>query len=363
MSRTGASEMGRRLDEAQQAGELLLCGANEPAMRSRLDRRVEKGELVRPVPSSYARAGYWNQLTPTDRHLHIVRALSRQHPDWVFCGVSAAVVLGYDPTWSLLGKVHIASERGSRRFPTHNVVHHEIRGIEVENCGGIPITVPGRTLFDCLRTVPFPDGLALADRATRMNGWRDDHVAGMVEDIAGGGRYHGAKRAREVASLVDGRAESGGESIARANMMRLGFAQPELQVKIANLFDPRHPYRVDFGWQVNGIGFVVGEFDGRSKYTDPNMAAGGNIEEALLRERQRESQLSAQGVRIARFNYRQARDTRLLAQILDGFGIPRGGVWDAWGPLRLGYRRVGNVEYSSHHGVEMLVRAYASNYK
>ena len=359
MAQAMKKELDGLLDAAQRAESLLVYDdAMGKAVRARLDRLVEKHELIRPVPSSYARRGYWEGLTPALKQTHIIRACAERHPDWVFCGVSAAAWLGYDPTWELLKHVHVADERGRRRYSTSIVKAHEIKNLEVERHNGVLVTTPERTLFDCLCTVPFVDGLAMADRSTRVSGWRDDHVISLVERYASKGRYRGLSRALETAAYVDGRAESGGESIARANMIQLGFERPELQVDIEDLFEPGRMYRVDFAWLVEGIGLVVGELDGGRKYCDKVIVGNRGIEEVLLRERQRESRLSAVGARIARFNYAQARNPDVLARLLKGFGVPQGKVWSGAGPSLRGYERLGNVRYCADDDYSVFTCSY-----
>ena len=350
MTNSNKLAVAEALDSAQSGGSLLVCESAEKSLRCCLDRMFERGDLVRPAPSSYARSDYWQGLSPVQRHVHVVRALAAKHPGWVFCGVTAAAVLGYDPTWALLGKVHVAGDVGHRKYETGLVKPHELGEYEVLDVNGVLVTVPSRTVFDCIRTVPFADGLAIADCATRLNAWSDDCVASIVDDFAQRGRHHGIRRAREVALLVDGRAESGGESIARANMVRAGFEVPELQINIEDALDPQKTYRVDFGWLVAETGLIVGELDGRQKYLDNKMTGGDDLADVLLRERLRESRISATASRIVRFSYEQARNPAVLAQILDAFGVPRMGKGarrrDAEpGLTRTGFRRLEHTRY------------------
>ncbi|MFZ2756017.1 MAG: hypothetical protein WAY93_04025, partial [Atopobiaceae bacterium] len=132
----------------------------------------------------------------------------------------------------------------------------------------------------------------------------------------------GIRQARRVASLADGRAENGGESIARATMVELGFALPELQ---AEFRDPvgGNAYRVDFLWSLPGGQQVAGELDGREKYVNPSMTGGRTPVEVLTAERRRESRLTACGVKVLRFSLPEVLDHPYFARLLEAYGIPR----------------------------------------
>ena len=65
----------------------------------------------------------------------------------------------------------------------------------------------------------------------------------------------------------DGRtaeARNGGESMARAIMIDLGFVPPDLQVEICDLDESDQVVAVDFHWMLPDGGVVVGELDGRA---------------------------------------------------------------------------------------------------
>lgn len=59
-----------------------------------LRRRLKLGQVVEPLPGLYARKEYWDGLNRGQRTMHKIRGLSRLRPGWVFCGPSAAFVLG-----------------------------------------------------------------------------------------------------------------------------------------------------------------------------------------------------------------------------------------------------------------------------
>lgn len=72
-------------------------------------------------------------------------------------------------------------------------------------------TSADRTLVDCLRSLPLPEALAVADSALR-EGVSADHLCAVARDARG----PGAPRIRRVAALADGRAMNPFESSLRA---------------------------------------------------------------------------------------------------------------------------------------------------
>ncbi len=74
------------------------------------------------------------------------------------------------------------------------------------------VTSPGRTLVDCLRTLPFDEALAVADSALRHGAFDRAGLVGPAEAVRGAG----AARCRAVAAAADGRAANPFESVLRA---------------------------------------------------------------------------------------------------------------------------------------------------
>ena len=102
---------------------------------------------------------------------------------------------------------------------------------------------------------------------------------------------------RIVLELIDGRSESVGETLIRMLCRSMRLPRPDLQWRV---FDPsgRLIGRSDFVWQA---GRLLGEFDGRVKYLRLRRP-GETIEQAVLREKQREDQMrEATGYRMIRF--------------------------------------------------------------
>ena len=79
-----------------------------------LRRRLKLGQVVEPLPGLYARKEYWDGLNRGQRTMHKIRGLSRLRPGWVFCGPSAAFVLGASVSWSCLAPIEVVSSSGHR---------------------------------------------------------------------------------------------------------------------------------------------------------------------------------------------------------------------------------------------------------
>lgn len=286
----------------------------------RLAVRRRAGEILEPVAGAFVRRDTWSGLAPTARALWIMRAVSRQHPTWRFCGTSAAVVYGLPIAWGLLARIQVATppRASSRALP--GVEHHVISGDDPEFVDRLPVTSFWRTVFDCLATLPGADALAVADRALSMNGMSARQLCDLLSTRFRG--HPGVRRALDVARLSDGRSESPGESIARYTMHELGLAEPALQVWIEDPIEPGRWFRVDFLWMLPDKTIVIGEHDGRGKTSSPQLTGPGGSLRALQDERLRESHLTALHAAIARFSYDDARDPERLGAILRGFGVP-----------------------------------------
>ena len=182
-----------------------------------------------------------------------------------------------------------------------------------------------KTTFDCMRYLNFSHALAIADSALRINQAGPNWLSETLLPLSHG--RANARHALEVAKFADGRAENGGESIARATIIKLGYELPDLQVELANEVTGG-VNRVDFYWQLPAGNVVIGELDGRTKYygeevwsPDEKLATSYTIEQ-LSNERLRESQLTLEG-KVMRFSPKQAANPAELGPLLETYGIPR----------------------------------------
>lgn len=300
-------------------------------MRQNLRKRLhpKRGNpglvVLSPARGMYARPEYWQALNAVERSIHVAGTLAHMHPSWTFCRFTAAAIRGWSVALPLATPLHVAS-------PWHHNVKdmafHVLRpgpdgAIPHDTVNGIRITTELQTLCDCLRSTAFTMALPIADSALRCMGATSLQVAERMrrDPMLRGTR--GIRRALEVLSHANGLSESGGESFARAVMIELGFATPELQVEYPDPIDAGAVFRVDFRWVLPDGSVVIGEFDGKEKYRNPAMTRGRDAVAVLTDERLRESHLSATGARIMRFSYADVLNRAKFEHLLTSYGVPR----------------------------------------
>ena len=288
--------------------------------RCALDRRVTAGELLRVFPNMYISVERWHALTPPQRSLHIARTLQRQHPTWVFAGVTAAAIHGFDHQWLLhdggidvLSRDHSDQATGKslnriRRFYTSQPDYEVVDGLRTASAA--------RTLVDCALTCEFRYALAMFDSALRQGVTTESverECARLHRDCAPVFR---------LLRYADPARENGGESLSYATIVDARFMLPQVQVEIVDPTTGR-TYRVDFLWRLPDGRIVVGELDGVAKYIDPSMTDGRSIHGVVADEREREQALRRAGVTaIVRFTFREVLAVTPFLAKLRATGIP-----------------------------------------
>ena len=330
MSHSNNDHIERALRSAE-AREMFFH-ASDQATRHQLDRRTIKPDsgkhaavtagpaVVKIRCGLYARAAYWDVLTKTQRYIHLLRSLQDQHPEWVFCMQSAAAAHGLPVPHAHMNRVHLATYSGTHGV-REDVARHRITMREVTIASNLRVTPLLRTGFDCARVFDFGHGLAICDALLRRLGWSPKQLVSAFQSIPG--RHRLRQQALYAASHANALSESTGESMARAAMIELGFAVPELQVEVARPLEPNRTYRIDFCWTLQDGSRVFGEFDGNVKYEDPRLLKGRSAARVLASEQHRESQLMLLGAPMLRLCYRDIMDPARLASILSSYGIPR----------------------------------------
>lgn len=330
MSRTVSSELAQAFARAEGDGRCLTLPDDDTGrVRRALARRAKKGEVVSPAKGLYARAEHWGGLKRDEQVRHLVRGLHERHPNWVFCGPTAALMYGVDVSYALLDKVFVATTR-SAHGPDEGVVRRravlsdEDVASQVEVVGGVPLTTPDKTVFDSLRWTDFPHGLGIADSALRAGVVERD----SLERYARSQRTWRGGRERVLSALSwsDPRSENGGESIARGRMLLLGFARPELQVEVPRVVEGGAPYRADFCWVRADGSVVLGELDGGGKYADAELMGGRSLDEVLSDENIRGSRFTLYDVSLVRFRFATTGETERFSALLDEYGVPRRGT-------------------------------------
>lgn len=325
MGRSVSERIAALLDEAEASGSCLTPFRRADALA--LERRLGTsdplvGGLVSPRRGLYVRAAHWSALKPGARELHVIRGLARAHPEWAFCGTSAALAWGLPVSWHCLRQTQVVCGPRAGRRLGRSIARHELEESELVVVGSLRVTSLERTVLDCLSTMPFADGLAVADAALRLRQISCDELRSRLERSFSG--HRGIVRARAACAWADPRAESGGESIARALMIERGVALPALQVELADPLDSSRGFRVDFSWaDVHGRP-ILGELDGRQKYDDPELMDGRSLGRVLVDERRREARLTAYGAKMMRFSLGEVRNERTFWSLVNLYGIPHG---------------------------------------
>ena len=288
---------------------------------------VSKGELVEAAPSLFATTSYWSELKPSERSLHIMSGLQHLHPDWVFAGPSAAVAYGLAVSNHYLTKTWIVSTRKTHRRTTDYCQPVIVANQAVEKVSGLRLTSLFRTVGDCLRIMDFRSGIAVADSVLRLRALTGDELITGINSACK--KMSRISQMRSLITLADPRAESGGESIARATMLELGLAAPNLQQKFDNPLCPGKTYRIDFAWDVGGQ-FILGELDGYEKYVSKEMTGGKSMAKVIEDEHRRQSLIEADPkvLRVVRFGIADVMRDWDFLNLLLRCGIPRTFTYD-----------------------------------
>lgn len=281
-----------------------------------LRRRRETGELVRIRRGCYLPRVEWEAMSPTEQHIaraHAVAANASIEP--VFTHVTAAALHGI-PTVGMLGpRVHVTIEPTSsrRRQPDLFVHALPLDRARVLRIDGLLVSSVERTLVDQALTSSFQTAVVSLDWALAAGIARSElHAA--LEEANPTKRQRAATAAIEFADPASG---SPGESLSRGVMHLIGAAPPELQVPIS---DARGLIGVvDFYWPEVRL---VGEFDGRTKYTRDEFTGGRTPGDVVFEEKTREDRMRATGRGFVRWGWREANDSAALTGRLRRAGVP-----------------------------------------
>ena len=312
--------------------------------RAQLERRgsgarqvaaeVAAGRLRRVHPGWYVDGATWRSAFAETRHLFsVVAAAQRIRSDRTVVSHHSAAVAWELPLYRLAPRlVHVSGDNadGCTGRQTLGVARHAVAAppcdrVEID---GILCTSLERTVFDMLRAAPAEAALAIADAGFRRAAWDDrsrtydvvaaerlcEALATRVRAAAGG---RGIRQARRLLPLADGRAQLPGESVSRLRLDELGFAEPRLQVAIPG--PAGRTYYCDFG--LDDVG-AWGEFDGVSKYLDPDLTGGLTAGEAVMAEKARENWIVATtGRRIVRWGSEHIDSATTFERHLATYGI------------------------------------------
>ena len=249
----------------------------------------------------------------------VLRTLAREHPNWVFCSFSAALIHELPVSHRLLTPIHVCTSQDAPTRSNPYVHRHRYKRIEHEAIDDINVTPLVQTAIDCMAQTSFPNGLAIADGLLGMLDVERELLEEMVLLMMRGKR--GCMQARACASWADGRAESGGKSIARAIMIEAGIVPTTIQATYPRPDNLLRTMRADFSFHLVTERVVLGELDGLEKYQNKQMLGGCTTVEKLVAERQRESRLTMLGMPVVRFTMNDVWRPGRLAWLLSLAGV------------------------------------------
>lgn len=307
-----------RLTEAAEQGMLLATHDNAELMWLR--RHVGTDDIAEPEAYLFCFQHDWDALTPVDRALRTIKGLAKFHPDWAFWGYDAALLWGLEVPNDLIGPRFLVKTGCSVTLSGGcRLLRPQMAGA-LDRVDGVRVTSFWRTVEDCLLRAPFSYGLAIADSALRAKGASCDDLCERLRVDCEGKR--GYRRAQVIASYADGLSENGGESRFRAFFIAYGFPVPELQVEFRDPLDPSQVFRVDYFWRLEDGTCVIGELDGKGKYTLQN-GEGRESVDPFVAERQRESHLTLLGYKVLRFTFDELKNPGKLVEKMRLTGIPQ----------------------------------------
>ncbi len=278
----------------------------------------------------------WERLDLDARYLYRIRAYAAVSADPpVFSHHSAAAIWGFPRPSSWPTDVHVAVPQASGGRSKPGIVRHsatasEAGAIGAVARGGLVVTSAAHTAVAMARILPFPQAVAMMDRAIHMPRYMApgisparalatrEELQTALDILAGTGRRYGRTAALRAGDFASTQSDSGGESISRAHMFLLGFIAPELQVR----FDDAAGFIafVDFFWpSIN----KVGEFDGLGKYLKEEYTRGRTTAEVVMDEKRREDRIRACGPSVSRWEWPIAHDLAAFGAYLSRIGVPR----------------------------------------
>lgn len=304
---------------------LLSRDIDTPGERQQFFSEVKRGAFIAIIRGVYVDAALWSRMDEDARYRTRVKAVAaRDRFDPVFSHYSAAALwrLPWVGRWPSV--VHVMSERSAGGRSNASLFRHTVGVPETFACiDGLVMTSLARTVVDVARVASFGQAVVVADAALR----RTVHpleltprtfltLSDLLNELEGVALRQGTAKVRAVINFADGAADRPGESMSRVNMRKSGLPMPVLQATIVGASG--RVWTVDFWWPGSNL---VGEFDGKAKYSDPVFLRGRTPEQALLDEKDREDDIRAAGHLVTRWGWNVALSPRLLRAHLVAAGL------------------------------------------
>lgn len=221
------------------------------------------------------------------------RAVELAPPGAVLSHTSAAVAHGLeflDPWTPMLPTLTATCPRESRfgRNSRYRLYRADLPEAHTA-AGDPPMTSAARTVVDLARNLPLDAAVVLADSALRKQLCTTDDLMAVYAACQ---TWPGALAAGKAVCFADPLCESPLESVVRVTLHEQQLPAPETQ---AEMRVGETTYRLDFFWKEQR---TVGEADGLSKYTEPDV---------LRAEKLREDRLRDMGLEVVRITWDEIR--------------------------------------------------------
>ncbi len=220
--------------------EAISAGTTDDELR----RLVASGAYVRLLRGVYAEVA---ELGTSDEERHRLRVIAMARlSGYAASHVSAAVLHHLPVSGADLSEIHSVrlGVGGNRRSSGRQVHSGRVAAEWLTTVDGAAATTVARTVVDMARTQPLLASLAAVDAALHRRLCTPQELAEAALSIT---RHRGARRARAVVGLADGRSESPGETWARMALVDGALPPPELQITVFDTFG-EFVGRVDGGY-------------------------------------------------------------------------------------------------------------------
>lgn len=272
--------------------------------------------LTRLRHGVYANAEDLEQPSRGARHLAQIRAVAAVRRRPMFARQSAlalhGIAYGQEPdlVFTTGGTTTARRKAGVVHVPI------ELDPVDVTEVDGLLVTSLPYALADVARRCDPLVAVAALDEALRLQSVTKQEVTAAL------GRQSRRGRAAAVWAIdfADAAAESVGESYSRVRIFQLGFAAPELQVRVIGRSGRR--YRVDMCWRFADRRPLYGEFDGQVKYGELANKAGKSGAQALAEEKAREDDIRFSGD-TAHWVWDEMMSPRRFERVLLAHRVPR----------------------------------------
>lgn len=287
--------------------EALSLGYDDGVLR----RSLKAGVLTRVRHGAYTFSDLWDRSGAAERHVLLLRAVMRAHPDKVAASHHSAALLHGMDLWRVpLDRAHVTRLDGSSGRSHPDSAHHQgvILDADLTTVDSLRVVQPSRAALESASLLSVESGLVLLDSGLRLGLFSPPELENQLERMTA---WPDSLHLQLVTRLADGRSGSVGETRSRHLFWSQGLPAPELQYKV---YDARGLVGIaDFCWPDHGL---LGEFDGKMKY-ERYLRAGESPGDAVFREKQREDRLRlATGWRVVRLTWSMLDRTEDTASYL-----------------------------------------------